>query len=493
MRLLPFITCAAAMAGCTPGNPVTGQNKQDVTLNGEQAETASTSAIYGNQKILVVTYNDETSDPAIQFTANDRIVYPGASLLGWSYSTDDGSTWVYGGKLRPPRGVAALWGDPAIVTSKSDPNRVYISALAANGTIVPATGRHGAMATSGACVARSDDGGQHFATQSCFGAGTDFYDGAAMAAAGTATDHRIFAAYDDIDHGRIDVWASPDGLAPFQQLPDPFPGKSMLLHPRLAYDDATGALIVAAIGFNPTGPDNRIYMTRLVNGAWQAPVLASQPITGIAIPVGNQTIRMASGFSFDIGSASVIRPVVYGNFSGPLRTYADAIRLLYTTRDTSTQRLYVRGTACAADLSECDDVPQWGTTPGNFSNTPGHQWNPTVKAWRGARGSPPLWMATYQTTDDAPDKVSIKQGQLTRTAVGTPVFQPSPLMTPRNVCPDHRYGNGGYWGDYDEAAQIGLERNTAYFLLAFSDSSWGCFIQESYSSTHVHVRAIIYP
>jgi hypothetical protein len=352
------------------------------------------------------------------------------------------------------------------------------------------------MATSGACVARSDDGGKTFSIQSCFGSGGDFYDGATMAAAGTATDHRIFAAYDDINRGRMDVWASPDGVAPFQQLPDPFPGKSMMGHPRLAYDDVNGALIIAAIGFNPTGPDNRIYMARFVNGAWQTPVLASQAITGIAIPVGNQTVRMASGFAFDIGSSSVVRPVnemrIAGT-GGPNRTYADAIRLLYTTRDSVTQRLYVRGTGCAADLSECDDAPQWGTTPGNFSNTPGYQWNPTVKAWRGASGSPAVWMATYQTTDDDPNKVSIKQGQLTRTPGGVPAFQPAPLMTPRGVCPDHRYGNGGYWGDYDEAAQIGLERSTVYFLLAFSDSDWGCISQSTYTSTHVHTRAIIFP
>lgn len=490
-RVGALLLTASMMAACTPGAPVTGRDDSDPTIRGSQAETASISALAGEYPILVVTYNDDTADSKVQYTQTDRTVFPGASLLGWSFSNNGGATWKYGGKVRPPPGIAALWGDPAIVTAKYSPNLVYISALAADTQIVPPSGRHGGMATSGACIARSTDGGIHFAIFQCFGADRDFYDGATMAAAGGPQDHRIFAAYTDITHNRIDVWQSADGTGPFQRIADPFPGKSITGHPRLAYDDSTGALLVAAIAFNPAAGDSRIYMNRLVGNQWQQPRLASQPITGIVIPVGNQRLRMASGFSFDVGSPSY-RQFDNRRFAnvGALAFFQDAIRLLYTTRDSTTLRLYVRGTGCARDLSVCNDEPQWGTTPGNF-DTRGHQWNPTVKASPSIVGYPAVWKATYQTTDDRSDRVSIKQGTLTRTPTGAAVFQPVPLMTPRIVCPDLRTGSGGYWGDYDEAAHVGRGNGgVPLFLLAFTDSSRGCVSQKTFSSSHVHVRAV---
>lgn len=475
---------------CTPGAAVTGQDDSQPTIHGTQSETGAAAGLVNRQGTVVVAYNDDTDDPKIQYTPTDRVVFPGASLLGWSYSTDNGGTWTYGGKVRPPRGYAALWGDPAAVTSKTSYNRVYISSLAIGASKVPVTGHHGWMddgSVTGACIARSDDGGIHFRIQSCPSANGDFYDGGSMAAAGTTTDHRVFAAWVDVNRQRIDVWQSPDGLAAFQPLPDPFPGRQMVGHPRLAYDDSSGALLVAAID----GSSQQIYMNRLVGNAWQIPILASWPITRIDVPVGSQTIRTAYGFDFDVGAQSFVF-----DDGQRVRYFNDAVRLLYTTRDSQTLRLYVRGTGCARDLSVCEDVPQWGTTPGNL-NTPGHQWNPTVRAWRGFIGMPPVWKATYQTTDDDPSRVSIKQGTLARLPNGTAIFLPFPLMSPRIVCPDYRYGSpghasSGYWGDYDEPTQIGFDGTDALFLLAFSDSSKGCLSQWEFTSNHLHVRAIKY-
>lgn len=486
-----WVATLALLASCSqPGVPVTGENDQAKTIHGTQSETGSTSALVGDTKTMVVTYNDDTDDGKVVYTATDRVVYPGASFLGWSYSIDGGSSWTYGGKVAPPAGYAALWGDPAIVTSRTNYNRVYISSLAIGAGKIPATGHHGWMddgSITGACIARSDDGGKHFAIQSCPSASGDFYDGGSMAAAGTATDHRIFAGYVDIPHDRIDIWASPDGIAPFVPVPNPFPGKTMIGHPRLAYDDETGALLVAAI----EGGSQIIYMNRLIGNAWQTPVQVSWPTTRIDVPVGSQTIRTAYGFSFDVGAQSYTT-----SDNGEVQYFPDAIRLLYTTRDSQTLRLYVRGTGCARDLSVCKDVPQWGTTPGNL-NTPGHQWNPTVKAWRGFIGLPPIWKATYQTTDDDPNRVAIKQGTLFRLPNGTPVFLPFPLIDARIICPDYRYGSpgnakSGYWGDYDEAAHVGFDGSDAKFLLAFSDSSKGCLSQSMFTSNHLHVRSVIY-
>lgn len=483
---VPFLLLSA----CADHVVVTGTGENDPTWKGTQSETASASTFSGGKTVLITTYNDDTDDGKVVYTTNDRVVYPGASLLGWSYSTDLGVHWNYGGKVKPPKGFAALWGDPAIVTSRTNYNRVYISSLAIDESKIPPSGHHGWMTDgtiTGACVARSDDGGVHFAIQSCMSADGDFYDGAAMAS-GFGADTRIFAAYNDVPKDRIDVWASPDGLSAFVKLADPFPGMTMASHPRLAYDQTTGALLVAAIA-----TDQRIYMNRLVGSAWQTPTLASNPTSRIDIKVGSQTIRMGSGFSFDVGAATVL-----DSGDGQVTVLDDQIRLLYTTRDAETQRIYVRGSACRFDLPVCRDMPQWGTTPGNL-NTPRDQWNPTVTAWIGFIGLAPVWKATYQTTDDDPNGVSIKEGNLTVLPNGTPIFLPFNLVAARPVCPDFRYGSpgnaqSGYWGDYDEKALAGFSDGytTPNFLFAFSDSSKGCVSQSEFTSNHLHVSSVVF-
>ena len=488
------------VAGCDDKATVTGGSDKDATWSGTQSETASGSSFSNGRTIFVVTYNDDTDDGKIKYTTNDRVVYPGASMLGWSYSTDRGKSWTYGGKVKPPSGIAALWGDPAIVLSHSNYSRVYISSLAIDASKIPAAGHHGWLddgSITGACIARSDDGGIHFAIQSCVSADNDFYDGSALAAA-SGSDQRVFAAFVDVPKDRIDVWASADGLAPFKRIADPYPGKKMVSHPRMAYDQSTGALLIAAIA-----DDGFIWMNRLVGNSWQAPVQASNATTRIDIAVGNQTIRMAYGFSFDVGAPSQIDcedvgvPVHDCKNEGMVIVNDDAVRMLYTTRDAETKRIYVRGSACRNDLVNCHDVPQWGTTPGNL-NTPRDQWNPTVSAWPGFFGVPPVWKATYQTTDDKPDGVSIKQGNLGVFPDGTPVFLPFNLVKARPICPDFRYGspghaNSGYWGDYDEMKMVGLSDSAIpEFMLAFSDSSKGCLSQSEFTSNHLHVSVAVF-
>ena len=475
------------VTGCADHVAATGKDDKDPTFKGTQSETASATSFSKGKDLFVVTYNDDTDDGKIVYSTNDRVVFKGASMLGWSYSTDRGQSWTYGGKVKPPQGIGALWGDPAIVVSRTNYSRVYITSLAIADSKIPPTGHHGWLddgSITGACVARSDDGGIHFAIHGCFSSDNDFYDGSALAAG----DQRIFAAFVDVPKNRIDVWASPDGLAPFVKLANPFPNMSMVSHPRLAYDQTNGALIVAAIG-----SDQLIYMNRLVGNSWQQPVLASNATTRVDIKVGVQTIRMAYGFSFDVGAPSQTELE-----NGDIRVNDDAVRLLYTTRDAETLRLYVRGSACRADLSKCHDVPQWGTTPGNL-NTPRDQWNPTVTAWPGFFGLPPEWKATYQTTDDDPNGVSIKEGNLAVLPNGTPIFLPFNLVAARPICPDFRYGSpgnakSGYWGDYDEKALAGFSQGSTSpeFLLAFSDSSKGCVSQSEFTSNHLHVSTVVF-
>jgi hypothetical protein len=492
MLAMLWLLGGSPAVGCSPGVVVTGASKEDPTWKGTQSETATTTARSGGKDTFIVTYNDDTDDGKIVYTTNDRVVFPGASQLGWSYSYDDGKTWTYGGKVKPPAGIAALWGDPAIVTSRTNYGRVYLTSLAVDASKIPAAGHHGWFddgTITGACIARSDDGGIHFAIHSCVSAEGDFYDGSALAAGGSG-DPRVFAAFRDVAKNRIDVYASADGIAPFTKIADPYPGMSIVSHPRLASDQTGGALLIAAIA-----SDGLIHLNRLKGIAWQWPVVASHPITRIDINVGAQTIRMAYGFSFDVGASSWAEMP-----DGSIRDNQDGVRLLYTTRDAETKRLYVRGTSCRSDLGvSCRDVPQWGTTPGNL-NTPRDQWNPMVTAWPGLLGLAPEWKATYQTTDDDPQKVSIKEGNLA-VLPGTkyaPIFLPFDLVPPRPICPDFRYGSpghatSGYWGDYDEMTFAGFTKDsTPRFLLAFSDSSQGCFSQSEFTSNHLHVSSVVF-
>jgi hypothetical protein len=493
IRMFLLLCVTNGLVGCGPetGTSVTGSNPEDPTWNGTQSGTATATARSGETTSFIVTYNDDTDDGKVKYTATDRVVLPGASQLGWSYSLDQGKTWKYGGKVRPPAGWGALWGDPAIVNSGTNYQRVYISSLAIPSSKLPPEGWHGYVndAIGGACVARSDDGGIHFAIHSCLSSNFDFYDGGSMAAAGGLTnDQRVFAAYVDVDAARIDVWASPDGLLPFVQLGNPFPGMTMVSHPRLAYDRLRGGLFVAAIN----GADQRIYINRLVGDSWEPPKVASLPTSRSTVTVAGQEIRHAYGFSFDVGANSTTELP-----DGTVQSNADNVRMLYTTRDAETKRLYVRGSACASDLAICNDVPKWGTTPGNL-NTPGNQFNPTVKAWIGFIGLPPLWKAAYQSTDDSPDGISIKQGNLAVLPNGSPIFLPFDLIGPKPVCPDYREGSpgkavDGYWGDYDEMSFAGFDPGTTtpQFLLAFSDSTKGCTQQQKFTSTHLHVRSVV--
>jgi hypothetical protein len=112
---------------------------------------------------------------------------------------------------------------------------------------------------------------------------------------------------------------------------------------------------------------------------------------------------------------------------------------------------------------------------------------------------PPVWKATYETTDDNPNGVSIKQGNLAVFPDGTPIFVPFNLVSSRPICPDFRYGSpgnaiSGYWGDYDEKAlaDFGKNSTTPSFLLAFSDSSKGCVNQSEFTSTHLHVSSAVF-
>src|ERR1700704_2527607 len=165
------VTSAGILTGCAqPGSSITGGKEDSRT----QSETAAATS-YAGRNAMVVTYNDETgTESTIRYTPSGRKVLHGASLMGWSYSLDSGQTWKYGGKVNPPKGWAALWGDPAMTTSQAAYRYVFISNWAIPDSKMPAGGINGSVIVTGndsyiggACFARSTDGGVTFQNYQC--------------------------------------------------------------------------------------------------------------------------------------------------------------------------------------------------------------------------------------------------------------------------------------------------------------------------------------
>ncbi len=477
-KLLGLILLLAAdvMAGCTMNNvPVTGGGGP--TAQEGQSETSVTVGSAGKQSIVNVSFNDETgTESTIQYTPTSRIVQSGASLMGWSYSTDGGNTWAYGGKVSPPKDWPILWGDPASTTSRTNPAAVFISNLAVPAANYPAGGvvsQNGGSgfytALGGACIAKSKDGGKTFAIYQCIDNAQHFYDGGSMAA---GPDGSIYAAYVDTVTSQIDVWKAANENGVFTLMPPPFPNLAIGTHPRLRVDQNGSQLYVAAQAENQV-----VFITRFLGPGWDSPVPASNPIAWYpTINLADRVLRTGPQFTFDVSSASVLG--------------GDEVRVIYTAFDSKSNRYVLMGSRCPLALGTCFDVPPWATTNANFTTLQGDQFNPSLRAFAGTSPNTPAeWKLTYLSRQEDPtgNSVIVQQGNLAVIGTGTPVriLFPFKLINPLTVCPDTR----GYWGDYEGLELLGVNQNAPTFLAAFTDSSQGCTQQWEYTSSQVHVSA----
>jgi hypothetical protein len=485
--LILLSLCAIALSGCDagcaskklpPDIQVTGRTSFDPTWPGTQSETAVNVSNVAGRQIVTITYNDGSdTGHHVSYTPMTRRVSRATTMLGWSYSTDGGSTWRHPPELAPPPGWAVLWGDPSITRDATDQRHVFIANVAIPDSKMPSSGFiDGPLGgyIGGACIARSDDGGVSFASHQCLSSHGDFYDGSSMAAGGSALfDRGVYAAFSDLNSKEVVVWRSPTETGTFTQLPNPFPGMEVGSHPLLRDDGQS--LYVGAL----SNSDGRLYLNRYSGGSWGRAIVASLPVAAYVgeLPLADRKLRFSHSFSFDVGASS--------------QEGDDGVRVLYTERDPNTQRYYVRGTRCRVDLLKCTDTPGWGTTPGNF-RLRGQQFSPNVRAFPGFFGLAPVWKATYLSTDDDPNgnSVSVKEGNLVITSNGTPLFIPFNLVDSLLVCPDLR----DYWGDYQDLgfAGFGKDSTTARFVYAHTDSSSGCLTRWEYTSNRVHVSAVFF-
>ena len=495
MRGILFLVFVACLGGCaSSGVRVTGGT--DAESLGVQSETAATTSFSAGVHRIIVAYNDETNSQAtIQYTSSTRQVLHGASLMGWSYSNDDGTTWKYGGKLTPPAGWAVLWGDPGLTTSRRNYGMVFMSNLAFPEAKFPAGGHSGyvdASVAGGACLFRSLDGGVSFRFFQCLSDRSPvpgstsaskghFYDGAALAA---GPGGEIYASYVDLDTSQIVVYRSPDGAQPFAMIPPPFPGYYVGSHPRIQVGP-DGVLFAMAVGKQTSGPTPTFMLmaSRFVNGAWGNVTLITQALTYPDVDLNSSllgsklNVRTGPQFSFDVGTQSDV--------------VDDSVRFL-VTQQNGAGWLFVRGGVCNYILTSCGWYAGWtfgaDTVRGQESQRI-DVFNPDVVAFPGFFfGIAPRWQGSFFTRYGN----STSTLNLTRATLGyvngMPFTIPVDIAQNQPLCPDQR----GYMGDYDAHLVVRVDSNSVRFTRFMTDATSGCVQRWYFTSRHQHVRAFSY-
>ena len=491
------LTLLLLMAGCAKISQVTGQDK--ATSVTTQSETAGTTSYVNGTSRMVVAFNDETPDAnLIVYGPTTRHTKLGATQMGWSYSDSGGATWTYGGSLNPPKGWAALWGDPAMTTSGASYNVVFLSNLAMPESKFPAGGIDGSVIignskssyVGGACIAKSSDGGKTFAHFQCV-QNTDpvadvpdatlghFYDGGSMASTPTG---EVFAAYVDVATSQIDVWRSPDGNQPFQRIATPFPNYVVASHPRLRIAPDGSLYAAAQILANAQLQIYYVYLNHYVNGNWQMAHGASNttvvyPLVdfGASVQGSELTVRTGPQFSFDIGAAS--------------EGGGDAVRLLYTRRDGNTGRLFVQGAACDLALTSCGDLAGWKLGTSGANENPIDAFNPDLVAWKGFIGLPPSWQGSFVYHFGKPATSVYVARATIGYANGQAFTIPVDIIQNTPVCSDTR----GYWGDYDDMLLAGFNSDGSGNWVRFlTDSSKGCSKRWGFTGQSQHVQVARY-
>jgi hypothetical protein len=417
---------------------------------------------------VTVAYNDRTQNfnPLLVYpdgrTGATRQVHKGVTLMGWSFSTDGGYTFHYGGRVSPPAGWSAIWGDPALAKLDLDDPYVYYGEMAATTaafegsptyTPVTQTVDNETPSLDGHCISRSTDRGVRFPTVSCVQAGT-FHDGTSLAVARDSNGTRqvYLTSHDVGGTNRASVWRMQGETMAFTRLPDPFP-VSISLHPRLRVFN--GVLYVAAHA------GSAVIANRLTTANNSTTWLGQVTIaTGVAssntLPLQSRTLRQANQFSFDVGQ----------NLNAQTR-----LRVMFTASTGTSHQMRTR--ECNADLTGCADAP-W------VAAVMPEQRSPSLRHFNRR------WVATWWGT--APqffgNTVFSFAGMLGETS-------PFPITVREiggtgNPCDSQHPSKGNYWGDYNE---IDAFAGGAFFA-PITTNGGACRFQGPWTAD-MHVRGAV--
>jgi hypothetical protein len=415
---------------------------EDITDEFTQSETATSVSKNGQQFVVAVGYNDKTTgttNPEVTYpngrTRPGRIVRRGVSLLGWSYSTDGGYTFNYGGRVRPPTGWSAIWGDPAMAkVSLTDPNVYYAEMATTDAAFTNTVGSSGngydptidaivnlTPNVDGHCIARSTDFGATFTILTCLPV-SQSEDGTALAAAMNTSGVR--EVYLSTNSSGYPVFRVNDQTLAVTVLPtiQPPPNQSggnpgVRLHPKLRV--LNGVLYLVAM-------DNagRVFGATLDAAhsatTWQGPFILATDGSS------NNNWGGARAVSFDIGSDGA------GNTK---------FRFMYLVDDGNETGLATR--ECNVDLSNCHDLP-WHTR-----GVAGSETQPSLRNGGGAS-----WAASWTAQPGGLGGLSAMGAQLRSLTIPPTQNDLQTIQLFPAVAPCSFTGSG-YWGDYNEMDTFG--------------------------------------
>ncbi|MEP6652474.1 MAG: hypothetical protein ABJA82_03895 [Myxococcales bacterium] len=435
-------------------------NGADVTDEALQSETEVAVSRNGGNFVVTVGYNDFTTTPT-----NPRIVYTdpipdprdgfgrlqkeGTTLMGWSFSTDGGHTFRYGGHVSPPPGWSIIWGDPAMAKLNIDDSNVYYAEISGTTAAFRAAwdpnqqaivnGNNLLAALNGYCISRSTDRGITFTSIAC----TDdvFQDGTSLAVAtGASGGREVYVAGTNTRVFRMDGETMTFAPSPNNPLANPFPPNGLGSHPRMKVFGGV-LYVLGMIG-------NSVVANRL-NAAASANTWLGQ--TTLATQVSHNNVTLANG----------VIPTYEDGFSyefGVNQAGLTTFRMIYAVDDPGFG-IGFKTLECAPDLTGCQSLG-WSTT-----GQAGDEFQPSLR-FGGGR-----WVAMWRKHPLGSSLVSFMAGEMDLVS-GSPVLTERTLSFGVQPC---FYGDSTFarWGDYEHMGSFGDGR----FFAAYTTNGPGCRFQ----------------
>lgn len=518
MRALRFSLGVLAAAGCSSERPAEKPFPTDPVAvspqdGAEHAETAVAVARSGAAPSIVVSFNDYTIDPKFEggpeltmIDDGERLTARrGLSLMGYSTSLDGGRTFEYRGKVRPPPGWSAIWGDPSVAVDPNQPSIVFMANLAMSDASWN-NGSSGADSlldpqtySDGVCVARSTDGGITFPEIACverpIEAQGECHPGQSVCvdhtAVGVGGDGRLYLAaqmfHQDGNKGSlIHLWRAPSreqwsALASA----DPQPPSAMDFEPTIVTAPNGDVWIAGVTRFAPH--DVGVNQQHPGRDDWGSSgyVLGNAGVTDSTGAI-KERVQTAPGTMFRIGRTFAI---AVGERDG-----RPDIRLVYSAKRADGS-FFLGAIHCAEDLADdrtCIREPAWETAA-----LPGQQFMPSMSVGQASPDGFDLVFLTDDRVPAAPRAIQVAAESLAWSAEAGASVARERRLTPADwpVCtrlsatdPGSNYN--GYWGDYFGTAQGVDFAGVPFSVTAFSDSrqNGGCSHGARFA-TPLHVAA----